>query len=433
MTKYYLAIDIGASSGRHIVGYVENGEIRLNEVYRFKNGMQRVDGELVWDVEKIFSEILEGIRLSIEKYGAVESLAIDTWGVDYALIDGDTTILPVYAYRSKRTEKAIESVHKIIPQKRLYDITGEQFQPFNTVYQLYADKLCGRLDNATDFLMMPEYFNYLLAGKKVKEYTNATTGAFVNAKTYEFDKEIVNALGLPERLFKKLHYAGETVGNLTPEIQAKVGGNVKVGLCASHDTACAFEAIETEENSVIISSGTWSLVGVKIKNADTSEKSFENNFANEGGVGYFRYLKNIMGMWIVNECCKALGVSVVEAVEKARLSTYSRTFDVNDGSLSSPDNMVKAIETLLGESLSAKDLFRSVYLSLAAAYEKVVREIEENLGISVAKIYIVGGGAKNEYLNELTEKYCKRTVVAMPIEATAIGNIKTQMRGTLNE
>ena len=429
MKKYYLAIDIGASSGRHIVGHVENGEIRLEEVYRFKNGMQRINGELIWDTETIFSEIVEGIRLCIGKFGAVESLAIDTWGVDYALIDGDSTVLPVYAYRSDRTVNAIESVHKIIPLKRLYDITGEQFQPFNSVYQLYADKMSGRLSKATDFLMIPEYFNYLLTGKKVKEYTNATTGALVNAKTNEFDKDIINALGLTEKLFTKLHYAGETIGDLKPEIQAKVGGNIKVKLCASHDTACAFEAIETEDDSVIISSGTWSLVGIKIKNADTSEKSFSGNFANEGGVGYFRYLKNIMGMWIVNECCKNLGVTVVDAVEKARRSTYSRTFDVNDGTLSAPENMVAAIENLLGGKLSEGDLFAAVYLSLAAAYAKVVEEIEENLGITVAKIYIVGGGAKNRYLNELTEKYCKKPVVALPIEATAIGNIKTQMKG----
>ena len=428
MDKYYLAIDIGASSGRHIVGFKEGDEIVLDEVYRFKNGMQRIDGELVWNTETIFAEIVNGIKLCIEKYGSIESLAIDTWGVDYALIDGDTTIPPVFAYRFDRTTEAIKRVHKIIPETKLYTITGEQFQPFNTVYQLYADKLCGRLESATDFLMMPEYFNYLLTGKKVKEYTNATTGAIVNVNTKQFDKEIINALGLPEKLFPELNFAGETVGDLKPGLQRKVGGNIKVKLCASHDTACAFEAIKTEENAAIISSGTWSLVGVKIKDADTSEKSFERNFANEGGAGYFRYLKNIMGMWIVNECCRELVTGVVEAVEMARKSTYTRTFDVNDASLSAPESMVRAIETLLGKSVSTEDLFASIFNSLAAAYKKVVKEIEENLDITVSAIYVVGGGAKNKFLNELTENCCGKPVVAMPIEATAIGNIKTQMR-----
>ena len=427
MEKYYLAIDIGASSGRHIVGFEKGDEIVLDEVYRFPNGMERVGGELTWNTKKLFDEIVEGIKKSIEKYGAIESLAIDTWGVDYALIDGLKPILPVCAYRSDRTNKAIDEVHRIIPFEKLYKSSGEQFQHFNTVYQLYVDKLSGKLDGATDFLMMPEFFNFLLTGKKMKEYTNATTGALVNVKTGEFDKETIKKLGLPERLFPPLHFAGEFVGDLLPEIQAKVGGNVKVRLCASHDTACAFEAVDTEENSVIISSGTWSLVGVKIKRADTGEKSFRANFANEGGVGYFRYLKNVMGMWIFNNVVKENGLSVSDAVEKARLSTYSRTFDVNDESLVAPINMTEAIFGLLGEKVSVGDLVYSVFHSLAVSYAETVGEIEDNLGMTVSKIYIVGGGAKNALLNGLTEKYCGKKVVALPIEATALGNIKTQM------
>ena len=426
--KHYLAIDIGASSGRHIVGYEGETGVVLDEVYRFKNEIDFSNGELTWNVDRLFAEIVEGIRLSLQRFGEIESLAIDTWGVDYALIRGEKLIFPVYAYRSDRTKEAIESVHKILPLKRLYELTGEQYQHFNTVYQLYADKLSGRLDRATDFLMIPEYFNYLLTGKKVKEYTNATTGAFINAETGDYDKEIIEKLGLPERLFKKLHFAGEEVGDLLPEIREKVGGNIKVRLCASHDTACAFEAVDTKD-SVMISSGTWSLVGLRLKKADTSKGSFERNFANEGGVGYFRYLKNVMGMWIVNQCCKYLGVSVYECEEMAKKSTYSRTFDVNDASLIAPESMPGAIEKLLGEKLSKEDLFSSVFKSLALSYKNVINEIEENLGRKIDEIYIVGGGAKNEYLNHLTHKYCNKSVVAMPIEATAIGNIKTQMRG----
>lgn len=428
MQKYYLAIDIGASSGRHIVGIQDGETITLEEVYRFPNGMVRSEEGLVWNTAELFAEIVKGIALCIKKFGKIESLAIDTWGVDYALLRGDESIPPVYAYRSDRTEQAIVEVHKRIAPEKLYAITGEQFQPFNTIYQLYADKQSDRLDAATDFLMMPEYFNYLLTGKKVKEYTNATTGAFVNARTGEFDREIVEKLGFPPALFQPLHFAGEEVGDLKPEIQQMVGGNIKVKLCATHDTACAFEAIETEENSVLISSGTWSLVGAKIKTADTSERSFKRNYANEGGVGYFRYLKNIMGMWIVNNLAKELGMGVIEAEKAATLSNYSRTFNVNHSSLVAPASMKEAIETLLGEHLSPADLFASVFHSLAASYAETVKEIEETLGAPVTKIYIVGGGAKNKFLNELTEKHSQKTVVAMPIEATALGNIKTQMR-----
>ena len=274
--------------------------------------------------------------------------------------------------------------------------------------------------------MIPEYFAYRLTGKKVKEYTNATTGALVNAKTNAFDKEIITALGFDEKMFPALHVAGETVGDLTPEIQKIVGGNVKVKLCASHDTACAFEAVDNEENTALISSGTWSLVGVKIKNADVSQASFNDNFANEGGVGYFRYLKNVMGMWLVNNCCKCKNISVVDAVKLAEQSKCEKTFDANDTTLLAPEDMVQAIEDLLGEKLSDGDLFSSVFHSLAKCYAKAIGEIESNLKIKLTKIYIVGGGAKNKLLNALTERYSGKIVVAMPIEATALGNIKTQ-------
>ena len=426
--NFYLAIDIGASSGRHIIGYKDGNEFRLEEVYRFKNGMVKKNGDLVWDVERVFAEILAGIKLCIEKYGKIESLAIDTWGVDYVLLDKDNEILPAYAYRSDRTNNAVNIVHSIISPEELYKITGEQFQAYNTVYQLYADKLSGRLDKASDFLMMPEYFNYKLTGARVKEYTMATTGALINVATREFDETVINALELPKTLFPTLCFAGEEVGDLSPEIQAKVGGNITVKLCASHDTACAFEAIETEDNAVIISSGTWSLVGLKRKEPDIGKKSFESNFANEGGVGYFRYLKNVMGMWILNECCREIGISVINAVEIARQSSYKRTFDVNDPSIIAPKSMTAAIIKLLGEKVETNDLFASVFRSLAKKYADTISEIEYNLGIIVPKIYIVGGGAKNDFLNALTEIYCKKPVVAMPIEATALGNVKTQIK-----
>lgn len=431
--KYYLAVDLGASSGRHIVGYEKDGKIMLDEIYRFPNGMKEQNGHLVWDTDEIFSHVKNGIKCALKKYGTIESMSIDTWGVDYVLLNGDTPIYPHYAYRDERTVKAAEEVHKIVPFEELYSRTGIQFQAFNTVYQLYDDKVNGRLDNATDFLMIPEYLEYLLTGEKVKEYTDASTGALLNLKTREFDLELTEKLGLPSVLFKKLSLPGTVVGDFKPEIQKELGGNIKVVACASHDTASAYEAVDCPLGSAVLSSGTWSLIGVKIPEADSSQKSMQSNFSNEGGNGYYRYLKNIMGMWLVNNAKREHGLSFDEIFAKVAKSDYTEVFDVNDQTLVAPENMTKAIKELLvaggkQEPKNAGDLFNSIFHSLAFSYGEAIRNIEANLNMTIDAIYVIGGGAKNKYLNALTEKYTGKKVVAMPIEATALGNIKIQMR-----
>ena len=431
--KYYLAVDLGASSGRHIVGYEKDGEIVLDEVYRFPNGMKEQNGHLIWDTDEIFSHVKNGIKCALKKYKNIESMSIDTWGVDYMLLNGDTPIKPCYAYRDDRTIKSSEEVHKIVPFEELYARTGIQYQAFNTVYQLYDDKMNGRLENATDFLMIPEYLEYLLTGVKVKEYTDASTGALLNLKTREFDPELTEKLGLPSKLFKKLSAPGTVVGDFKPEIAKELGGNIKVVACASHDTASAYEAVDCPLGSAVLSSGTWSLIGVKIPEADSSVKSMHSNFSNEGGNGYYRYLKNIMGMWLVNNAKKEQGLSFDEIFAKVAKSNYTEIFDVNDQTLVAPENMSKAITELLknsgkAEPKNAGDLFNSIFHSLAFSYGEAIKNIEANLGMTVDVIYVIGGGAKNKYLNSLTEKYTNKKVVAMPIEATALGNIKIQMR-----
>lgn len=430
--KYYLAIDMGASSGRHIVGYQQDGQIVLDEVYRFRNGMDRVGEHIVWDTERLFSEVKTGIKLALQKYSQIESLAIDTWGVDYVLLKGDKPVFPNYAYRDFRTATAIPQVHAIVPFEELYESTGIQFQAFNTIYQLYDDKLNGRLEGVTDFLMLPEYFTYRLTGIKMKEYTEASTGGFVSAKTKQFDKEILAKLGFPMNIFAELHPAGTLVGNLSKDIAEEVGGQMKVILCASHDTASAFEAVDCPQDSVIISSGTWSLIGTKIKTASTSKLSLQSNFANEGGVGYFRYLKNIMGMWLINEVQRKYGLPITEIVRLAQESSYCELFDVNDESLTAPVDMEEAIRKLLDKDgkpapQNIGDVFASIYHSLAYSYKLATENMQVNLGTTFGSIYIVGGGAKNEFLNRLTERYTGKKVVALPIEATAIGNIKMQI------
>lgn len=428
--KYYVAIDLGASSGRHIVGWMQDGKIELDEVYRFPNGMKQTDDGLVWDTDDLFEHIKQGLAAAFAKYGKIESAAVDTWGVDYVLMRGDDEVKPCYAYRNARTADDIPAVHAIVPFAELYASTGIQFQSFNTVYQLYDDKQHGRLDGITDFLMMPEYFSYKLTGVKRHEYTDASTGGLVSATTKQYDMSLVDKLGLPRCIFHTLDMPQTVVGQLKADIAAEVGGQTTVVLCASHDTASAYEAVDCDERSIVLSSGTWSLIGAKLPVADTSEASRNSNFANEGGVGYFRYLKNIMGMWLVNEVCRKKGTPIVEIVKQAEASDYACTFDVNDDSLMAPDDMESAIRALLAPNPPETDgdLYAAIYRSLALGYKRAVEQMESNLGMTFDKIYIVGGGAKNKFLNKLTEQYTGKQVVAMPIEATAMGNIAVQMK-----
>lgn len=430
MKQYCLAIDIGASSGRHIVGRLENGEIFTEEVYRFPNGVKEEGKHLVWDTEELFSHVLKGIGAAMKKY-PIESLAIDTWGVDYMLMRGDRPILPCYAYRDRRTEKSIPAVHARIPFETLYMRTGIQFQPFNTIYQLYDDKERGRLERATDFLMLPEYLTYRLTGMKVHEYTNATTTGLMHGGDY--DGRILSALGLPARLFSKPVHAGYDAGILRDSIAREVGGNCRVILCASHDTASAVEGIPMEGNEPYISSGTWSLLGIKTAEPRTDDRSRLANYSNEGGVGYIRFQKNIMGLWIVNrlkeEFCP--DKSFARIGEEARESVFTETVDVNDPVFLAPKSMRAAFDSRFSGDgpRTEADYFNCAFLSLARGYRQALDELAAVTQRSFKKLYIVGGGAKSGYLNECTARACGVEVIALPIEATAIGNLKLQFFG----
>ncbi len=433
--KYYLAIDIGASSGRHIIGYMQDGALMTDEVYRFPNGMDTVDGHLVWDSDRLLREVKAGIRESFKKYPSIESLSIDTWGVDYVLLRGEEEIKPTYAYRDSRVDGPIEEVHKIIPFAELYERTGIQFNKFNSIYQLYADKLAGRLEGVTDFLMIPEYLMYKLTGNKVKEFTNATTAGLINADTLEFDSYIWDKLGFPEAMKGEVHQPGTLVGRLTDEVRGEVGGDLDVVLCATHDTGSAVEAIEMQTDAPYISSGTWSLLGVKTPRALTDEKSRESGYSNEGGVGYNRYQKNITGMWIIQSLRKELcpETSYGDIAAMAATGSYTEIFDVNDDAFMAPASMKDAIRDYLvahGKPApeTVEDYFNSSYVSLAFGYREAIADLEANTGRTYSEIYIVGGGAKNTYLNALTEKYTGKKVVALPIEATAIGNMMIQIK-----
>ena len=428
--KFYLAIDIGASSGRHIVGWMENGVLQTKEVYRFPNGVQMQDGHLVWDIRALYDSIVAGIRDAFCQFPKIESLSVDTWGVDYVLLQEDTEVMPCYAYRDKRTEAVIPLVHEKMPFSELYRHTGCQFQPFNSIYQFYDDLQSGRLCGVTDALMMPEYLMYKLTGVKAREYTNATTTGMIGEKTGEFDLEIVKRLGLPETLFPKLSQPGTVLGSLRPEIAEAVGGNCQVVLCATHDTGSAVEGIPMEGNHPYISSGTWSLLGVKTPKPITNAESERANYSNEGGVGYNRYQKNIMGMWLVNQLQKELcpDTAFPQIVQMAEESRCDITVDANAPEFLSPESMRAAFDQATGGKLqSVGDYFRCAYLSLAQSYKQSIEEMEHNTGSTYEKLYIVGGGAKNAFLNRLTQEATGKQVIALPIEATALGNLKIQM------
>lgn len=429
--RYYLAIDIGASSGRHIVAWQEDDELKTEEIYRFPNGVETRDGHLIWDIQALYAHVKEGIRLAFARCGSLESLSVDTWGVDYVLLDGDREILPCYAYRDHRTEEVIGRLHKLVPFYHLYRRTGCQFQSFNTIYQLFWDKEHGRLDHATDYLMLPEYLMYKLSGVKAHEFTNATTMGLVSAASLDFDRELIRTLGLPERLFGALSQPGTVLGSIRPELAEELGGTCRVVLCATHDTASAVEGIPMQGNHPYISSGTWSLLGVKTDRPLTDAKSQQENWSNEGGVGYNRYQKNIMGMWLVNRLREELcpGKDFGEIVAAARESTFDATVDANDGAFLAPESMKAAFDAALQAApASAADYFRCAYRSLALSYGEAIRELEHNTGKSYDTLYIVGGGAKNAFLNELTERATGKRVIALPLEATALGNLRIQSR-----
>ena len=429
---YHLAIDIGASSGRHILGYIDNGRLKLEEIHRFENYITNQNGTLVWDIEHLVSEVKKGIAKCKEIGKIPCTVAIDTWGVDYVLLDeSKQEILPAVSYRDSRTNRVINKVESIISAEELYLKTGIQKQNFNTIYQLYADKLSGRLEDAKHFLMIPAYLSYKLTGIIKNEYTNATTTGMVNADTKQWDYEIIDKLSLPKHLFGTLDTPCTVIGNFTKEMQDYAGFDSTVIFAPSHDTASAVCACPIDDNSVYISSGTWSLIGVESLNPIVNEKSMAANFANEGGIDYrFRFLKNYMGMWLFQNVKKNLN-NEFSYDDMMRLAMQSKRFemiDTNSPGFLAPENMIIAIRSYLkNESIPIEVVINSVYHSLAQSYKNAIDEIEKLAGKTIDNIFIVGGGSKDTYLNELTAQYTGKKVVTGLSEATATGNLLSQI------
>ena len=461
MGPYYLAIDIGASSGRHILGHLENGKMLLEEIYRFENRQIRRDGHDCWDIPHLWQGILDGLKVCKTLGKIPVSVGIDTWAVDFVLLgQNGGCIGEAVAYRDSRTDGIDRMVEAKISAGELYAHTGIQKQSFNTIYQLMAlqQEHPEQLQAAHSLLMIPDYFHYLLTGVQKQEYTNATSTGLVNAAGKEWDRELLDRLGLPSRLFVPLSMPGETVGPLRPDIAQTVGFQTTVVLPATHDTGSAFLAVPAEnENAVYLSSGTWSLLGVENKEPITSEASRLQNFTNEGGAWYrYRYLKNIMGLWMIQSIRRELnGVAYVEGKKRAgwtldvsageRQWTFPDLFacaesatdfnsivDVNDDAFLAPDSMIVAVQNACESSgqqvpVTVGQLMQCVYRSLTLCYKNAIAGLSCLTGKEYTAIHIVGGGCQDNYLNRMTASVTGLPVLAGPVEGTAIGNLVIQM------
>jgi len=435
----HLAIDIGASGGRHILGWLENDKLITKEVHRFPNGMVEKNNQLCWDFDAIFDEIIKGLKKCAQLDILPESVGIDTWGVDFVLVDNNgNTVAPSVAYRDKRTDDIDTEVYKNISEEKLYEKAGIQKMLLNTIYQLMAIKTQTPhyFDKATRLLFTPDYLHYRLCGVMKTEYTIASTSNLLNAETKTCDFDIINSCGFPCEIFGEIVTPGTVLGDFTDEVQKAVGFNCKVVMPPSHDTASAFLAVPSKsDKAVYISSGTWSLLGVETTAPITSEKSRVADFTNEGGYEYrYRYLKNIMGLWILQSVHKEIGdgLTFADLVELARNSDFDGLIDVNDKSFFAPDSMVQAIKDFCrtnnqSQPQTVGDFARCIYRSLAESYAKTIELLSSLTNVKYDSINIIGGGSQNEYLNELTASACSLKVFAGPVEGTALGSIAAQM------
>lgn len=461
MGRYYLAIDIGASSGRHILGHRENGRMVLEEVHRFDNRQIRKNGHDCWDMDHLWQGILDGLKACKALGKMPATVGIDTWAVDFVLLDREgQPVGDAVAYRDSRTEGADKLVEARISPAELYARTGIQKQSFNTIYQLAAlqKEHPEQLEAAHSLLMIPDYFHYLLTGVQKQEYTNATSTNLVNAAKKTWDRELLDALGLPRRLFGPLSMPGTEVGPLKPEIAAQVGFQTTVVLPATHDTGSAFLAVPAEDNrAVYLSSGTWSLLGVENEAPITTEESRRQNFTNEGGAWYrYRYLKNIMGLWMIQSIRRELnGVDYVEGKERAAwaldvqpgekqwsfpdliaaaeaAADFPSVVNANDERFLAPDSMIAIIQATCettGQPVpqTVGQLMQCVYRSLTLCYKDAISGLSQLTGKTYTAIHIVGGGCQDSYLNRMTATVTGLPVWAGPVEGTAIGNLVIQM------
>jgi len=437
----HIAIDLGAGSGRVIAGRFEHGRLDLQIVHRFPNRFQHTHGHDRWNTSKLSDEIRRGLKKATGMYGDIISIGVDTWGVDYGLYDRTGKLLeePV-CYRDARTENVMQQVFRDVPQKTLYAKTGTQFLPINTIFQMVAHVRASEWPDATaSLLMMPDIFHYAFSGVMRGEYTNASTTGLLNALTKEWDAELLAHLRLPVDVMPELCRPGDIIGALLPEWQQQTGiSGVKIVAPATHDTASAVVGTPLQSDWAYISSGTWSLIGVEIDAPILTDRAREQNFTNEGGAfGTIRFLKNVMGLWIL-ECCRQTWdaqeklLSYEALAGEMRMAPPFQAF-INPDELRflNPSNMVEELRHYLRETgqpvpQSQAALSRVVLESLALRYAEIIAALQDITGRQVRGVHIIGGGCQNGFLNQATADATGLEVIAGPVEATAIGNLMVQ-------
>ena len=442
---YHLAIDIGASSGRHILGWVEDGRMHLKEVYRFENRLAEKNGHLCWEMDRLWQNVLAGLKACKDAGCTPETVGVDTWAVDFVLLDAAGEILgDTVAYRDSRTEGVRQALEPVLPFAEHYARTGIQYQPFNTAYQLAAlqKEHPDQLAAAKTFLMVPDYLNYKLTGVAANEYTNASTTALVGAASRDWDYELIARLGLPRGIFQPICQPGTVLGRLTPVVQAEVGFDCTVLLPATHDTGSAWLAVPArDDRAVYLSSGTWSLLGVENTVPITSAASAAANFTNEGGYGgTYRYLKNIMGLWMIQSVRRELGEHAPNGTRPAfpeliaaakEAGGYPGLVNADDDRFLAPNSMIGEITAACAEAgypapATTGEVMQAIYKSLADDYRRAVAALQSLTGKTYESVNIVGGGSQDGYLNQMAANATGLPVYAGPTEGTALGNLMVQ-------
>ena len=435
------AVDLGATSGRVMLGHVGPDQLSVEAVHRFSNDPVRVTDGLHWNILELYRNLLIGLRKAVVEQPDLAGVGIDSWAVDYGLVSGDRLINNPFHYRDERTARGVDLVHKIADHASLYATNGLQFQPFNSIYQLAVDHEAGVIDDTTRMLMLPDLLAFWLTGEQIGERTNASTTGLLDVSTGSWNATLIDKLSLPRSLFPSLVDPASRVGPLRDDVAAEVGAALDVIAVGSHDTASAVVGVPmTEPGAAYISSGTWSLVGIELDRPVLTEESREANFTNEGGVdGKIRYLRNVMGMWLLSESIRTweregliLELTTLLA-QAAAITTPVAIFDANHPSLLPPGDMPKRITELCVAAGTAApnsppEFARSIVESLAEAYATAIDDAERLSGSKINIVHIVGGGSQNTLLCQLTANRTGRRVLAGPVEATAIGNVLIQGR-----
>ena len=444
-THRFFAVDLGATSGRTILGTLSDGKMEMQEITRFANPIIETGGHFYWDIYALYFEIIKGLRNIAREGIAIESIGIDTWGVDFVMVGKDGAFLRnPYCYRDPHTVGAVEEFFTHIPKERVYELTGIQFMNINSLFQLSTlhRNHCSALEAADKVLFVPDALSYMLTGKMVTEYTIASTSQILNPRTKQFEQELLDVVGMKKEQFAPFVYPGEKIGALTPEVQKLTGlGAVPVIAVAGHDTASAVAAVPARnERFAYLSSGTWSLMGIEVKDAIITKESFDKNFTNEGGIeGTTRFLKNICGMWLLEQCRREWAAAgndysypdLIAAAEKA--PAFRSIINPDSPCFANPSSMIDAIrsycrQTGQAEPQSYGEITRCIFESLPLRYRQVFGYLQSMAPFSIEKLHVIGGGSRNNLLNQNTSNAVGVPVVAGPSECTAIGNIMLQAK-----